>query len=146
MNNVFHPTFSQQNLYIFWKGWMAWALMQLMLSHSKIDSHRLQHVKWMVYGWSKTLFTCNVQRTKTTWTQTKVSRSFIMLTYNHTPHKYLSGVWSCVDLRMDTKRHVFKRYWTTCSKYIPQSRFNSEPNCQYLYDHLIRTRIFWWCM
>ena len=33
-------------------------------------------------------------------------------------HLYLSGVWLDMALRMDTKKNLFERDWTMCSKSI----------------------------
>ena len=37
-------------------------------------------------------------------------------------------MWSGEDLRMDAKQLVFPKDWTTCSKYVDHSRFNSQHN------------------
>jgi len=38
------------------------------------------------------------------------------------------------------KKHVcFQRDWTTCSKYATHSRFDSQHDCDDLYDHLMHT-------
>jgi hypothetical protein len=57
-------------------------------------------------------------------------------------HLYLSGIWLNVAPRTDTIRHLFKRDWSTCSKYDIHSRFNNQHNGEDLYDHLMSTRIF----
>ena len=41
-------------------------------------------------------------------------------------HLYLSGMWVGVDLRIGIKKGLFKRDWTTCSKYASRSRPNSQ--------------------
>ena len=40
------------------------------------------------------------------------------------------------------KDNVFKRDWTTCSKFVNHSRLNSQHNWGDLYDHLMSKRIF----
>ena len=37
---------------------------------------------------------------------------------------------------------MFRRDWTTCSKFVNYSRFNSQNNVRDLYDHLRMKRIF----
>ena len=56
-------------------------------------------------------------------------------------HLYLSGMWVGVDLRIGIKKGLFKRDWTTCSKYASRSRPNSQLGGG-LYDHWMSTRIF----
>ena len=47
--------------------------------------------------------------------------------HNYNSDTFLSGMWSCVDLRMDTHvMNVSKRDWTMCSNYANHSRFNSQ--------------------
>ena len=41
-------------------------------------------------------------------------------------HLYLSGMRLGVDLRMNIKRHIFKRDYTTCLKYANHSMLNSQ--------------------
>jgi hypothetical protein len=46
-------------------------------------------------------------------------------------------MWLGEDLRMDAKRLVFPKDWTTFSKYVDHSRFSSQHK-----DHLTSKRIF----
>ena len=43
-----------------------------------------------------------------------------------TAHLYLSIVWSGVDLKIDTKRHVFHRDWTKCSLFDNHYRLGKQ--------------------
>ena len=52
----------------------------------------------------------------------------------------MSGVWSSVDVRNVTKKtRVLKKDWTTSSKYLNHSRFNSQHDWGDLYDHFLST-------
>ena len=43
-------------------------------------------------------------------------------------------------------RHEFQKDWTTCSKYGNYSRFNSQHNWGYLYEHLAKHENLYLCM
>jgi hypothetical protein len=47
-----------------------------------------------------------------------------------------------VDLRLNIKKHAFKRDWTMCSNYVNYSRLNGnhEFGGGDLHDHLMSTR------
>ena len=46
-------------------------------------------------------------------------------------------MWLGKDLRTDTKKHVFHRDWTTCSKCIDHYMLTNQLDWGNLYDHLM---------
>ena len=55
---------------------------------------------------------------------------------------YLSGVQTSVNMRTQPNKHVFKRSWTMCSKYVNHYRINSQYKWEDLYHHSMRKKIF----
>lgn len=51
-------------------------------------------------------------------------------------------MWLVVDLRINTKKIVFERDWTNCSKNTNHSRLNNQNELGDSYNHLISTRLF----
>lgn len=55
--------------------------------------------------------------------------------------KYLNyeghGMWLDEDLKMDAKRLLFPKDWTTCSKYVDHSRFSNRHK-----DPLMSKKVF----
>lgn len=47
------------------------------------------------------------------------------------------GVWCGVDLRMNIKKHVLKRAWTPCSKFVNHPRFDSQHNWRSLHHRFM---------
>ena len=48
----------------------------------------------------------------------------------------------CGSKKQISKRHVFERDWTKCSKYAKHSKFNNQHDLEDMYDHLMSTRNF----
>lgn len=54
---------------------------------------------------------------------------------------YLSGMQTSVNIRTQPNKHVFKRSWTMCSKYVNHSKINQQCKREDLYDYSMKKRI-----
>ena len=48
----------------------------------------------------------------------------------------MNGILLGVDLRTDTKKQVFKRCWTACSKHANYYKFNDQYDCKHMYEDM----------
>ena len=72
---------------------------------------------------------------------TKVKRPFVVTFLDQTDLFEWCGVkWGSKDGQ--PKNHVFKRNWTTCSKFVNHSNLSYNQHKWNLYDQLISPRIF----